>query len=206
MAREIKVSRKKKIIEWFLLAPSLWICKRLATRSQPSWCFSWCPLITGLGSTNISSKKLLKSPWHLVITSLQSLLIGVCAGGSNPAQGGIQGAADRSGIDTGLTTGYWPCSPCCPWWDLTLAGGILTNQPRFFCFFSRVSCQTVWQHPHFCRGITISLLPKLLEATAPPGTELPEHEYFMGLVLGRLLMVEFSWPITRFLWLSALLW
>lgn len=82
--------------------------QKVGNSYPPSWCFSWYPLITGLGSTNISSKKPLKSRWHLVITSLQSLSIGVCTGAGNPAQGGIRGSCryveDRYGS--------WP-KGCC---------------------------------------------------------------------------------------------
>lgn len=114
-------------------------------------------------------------------------------------------AVDRSGIDTGLLMGYWTCSLCCSWWDPKPCWDPKPALVWLFFFFCFLADYPAKQFGSILisasRGITISLLPKrlLLEATALLGMELPEHEYFMGLVLGRLLMVEFSWPITRFL-------
>lgn len=97
MAHEIKVSRKEKD---YWMVSSGFKClnlQKVGNSYPPSWCFSWYLLITGLGSTNISSKKLLKHRWHLVITSLQSLLIRVCTGAGNPARGGLHSSCRHVG-------------------------------------------------------------------------------------------------------------
>lgn len=197
-----KVSRKK---DYWVVSSGLenMILQKVGNSYPPSWCFSWYPLITGLGSTNISSKKLLQSPWHLVITSLQSLLIGVCAGGSNPAQGGTQGGCRQVRDQYGAASGILALLSLMLMVGSNACWGYF-NKPAmiFFGFLSDYPAKEFGSILiSASRGITISLL--LSEATALPGMK---HEYFMGLVLGRLLMVEFSWPITRFLWLSALLW
>lgn len=186
MAHEIKVSRKKDY--WMVSSGFKYTnLQKVGNSYPPSWCFSWYPLITGLESTNISSKKLLESLWHLVITGLQSLLIGVCTGAVIQRRDGPAAAAGTSEIDTRAGKG------------MLLVLGLfvfcfaLINVLFCFIFFPRLFCQTFWQHPlslkqrnhHFTSPETFTI-----RCHRPAWNSLPEVWIFHGTGFGE---ITYGW-------------